>query len=193
MHKMPKLDDRNKVMRAVRDYGAKLREQDGVHTLNTLGTAYHTAGNVPMMDCNGKPVSEFVTASLQSQVNTAAADSLGLCVFGRSVTDTNTELVVSATNDAHGTELEPSFFEALGRETLKLEHEFNKAAGFSAEDDELPPFFYDESFSIVIPRSGCSSTLKTHESAQQDCRKIVGPPYNTFTTNNFSLALVAAT
>ena len=60
------------------------------------------------------------------------------------MTDTNTELVVNAINDAHGTELEPGFLEGLGRETLKLEHEFNKAAGFVAEDDELPEFFYDE-------------------------------------------------
>ena len=73
-----------------------------------------------MMECNGKPVSELVAASLQSQVSSAAADSLGLCIFGRSVTDTSTELVVDAINNAHGTELEASFFEDLGRETLTV-------------------------------------------------------------------------
>ena len=32
----------------------------------------------------------------------------------------------------------------MGRETLRLEHEFNVAAGFTEEDDELPAFFHEE-------------------------------------------------
>jgi aldehyde:ferredoxin oxidoreductase len=129
---------------AISAYDPRVIEVTGITMMLTAQGADHTAGNVPMMDCKGKPLGELVAASLQSQVNTAAADSLGLCVFGRSVTDTNIELVVNAINDAHGTELEPSFFEDLGRETLRLEHEFNQAAGFVAADDELPDFFYDE-------------------------------------------------
>ena len=129
---------------AISAYDPRVIKVTGITMMLTAQGADHTAGNVPMMDCKGKPLSELVDASLQSQVSTAAADSLGLCVFGRSVTDTNTELVVNAINDAHGTELETSFFEELGRETLQLEQEFNKAAGFTIEDDDLPQFFYDE-------------------------------------------------
>jgi aldehyde:ferredoxin oxidoreductase len=129
---------------AISAYDPRVIEVTGITMMLTAQGADHTAGNVPMMDCKGKHVSELVAASLQSQVTCAAADSLGLCIFGRSVTDTNTDLVVNAINDAHGTELEPSFFEELGRETLKLEQEFNKAAGFTDEDDDLPQFFYDE-------------------------------------------------
>jgi aldehyde:ferredoxin oxidoreductase len=129
---------------ALSAYDPRVIEVTGITLMLTAQGADHTAGNVPMMDCNDKPARELVAASLQSQVNTAAADSLGLCVFGRSVTDTNTELVVNAINDAHGTELKPSFIEALGRETLQLEHAFNQAAGFTADDDELPRFFHDE-------------------------------------------------
>ena len=54
------------------------------------------------------------------------------------------ELVVTALNDAHGTSFEPSFFKALGRETLEMEWEFNRQAGFTEDDDELPAFFWDE-------------------------------------------------
>jgi aldehyde:ferredoxin oxidoreductase len=129
---------------AISAYDPRVIEVTGITMMLTAQGADHTAGNVPMMDCKGKQLSELVAASLQSQVSTAAADSLGLCVFGRSVTDTNIELVVNAINDAHGTELEPSFFENLGRETLLLEHKFNREAGFVAADDELPDFFYDE-------------------------------------------------
>jgi aldehyde:ferredoxin oxidoreductase len=32
----------------------------------------------------------------------------------------------------------------LGMEALKMEWEFNKLAGFTEKDDELPDFFYDE-------------------------------------------------
>ena len=129
---------------AISAYDPRVIEVTGITMMLTAQGADHTAGNVPMMDCKGKQLGDLVAASLQSQVNTAAADSLGLCVFGKSVTDTNIELVVNAINDAHGTELEPSFFENLGRETLQLEYRFNRAAGFVDADDELPGFFYDE-------------------------------------------------
>jgi aldehyde:ferredoxin oxidoreductase len=129
---------------AISAYDPRVIEVTGISMMLTAQGADHTAGNVPTMDCKGKQLGELIAASLQSQVNTAAADSLGLCVFGRSVTDTNVELVVNAINDAHGTELEPSFFEILGRETLQLEHAFNRAAGFVDADDALPDFFYDE-------------------------------------------------
>ena len=32
----------------------------------------------------------------------------------------------------------------IGREALEMEWQFNKDAGFTDEDDELPKFFYDE-------------------------------------------------
>ena len=89
------------------------------------------------MDCNDKQVSEIIAAILQSQMGSTATDWLGLCIFGRSVTDTNTELVIDAINNVHDTAIEPSFFWELGRETLRLEYEFNKAAGFLAENDEI--------------------------------------------------------
>ena len=61
-----------------------------------------------------------------------------------SVTNPNTEFITAAINAAHGTSLAKEFFEALGRETLRLEVEFNRRAGFTAADDELPAFFYEE-------------------------------------------------
>jgi aldehyde:ferredoxin oxidoreductase len=82
--------------------------------------------------------------SLVQQTRVAANDSLGLCIFGQSVTNPNTEFLAAAINAAHGTSLDKGFFESLGQETLKLEREFNRQAGFTERDDELPAFFYDE-------------------------------------------------
>jgi aldehyde:ferredoxin oxidoreductase len=61
-----------------------------------------------------------------------------------SVTNPNTEFLANAINAAHGTNLTKDFFEPLGREALRLEWEFNKQAGFTEKDDELPAFFYQE-------------------------------------------------
>ncbi len=96
------------------------------------------------LDCKGKTTDELTEASLGVQVNAAIADSLGLCLFGRSATDANHELIINALNHAHGTAFGPDFLKQLGRETLELEIQFNEAAGFSEDDDELPAFFYAE-------------------------------------------------
>ncbi len=129
---------------AISAYDPRVIKATGITMMMTAQGADHTAGNLPTMDCSNKALNELVEASINAQVNTAAADSLGLCVFGRSVTDSNIDLIVNAVNDAHGTKLGPGFFAELGRETLELEHRFNRAAGFGIEDDELPKFFYDE-------------------------------------------------
>ncbi len=125
-------------------YDPRVIEVTGISMMVTAQGADHTAGNLPSYKCTDKTTGDLVAASLESQIACAAADSLGLCVFGRSVTNVSAELVVTALNDAHGTDLDPSFIENLGRETLRMEWEFNRQAGFTEEDDELPAFFYDE-------------------------------------------------
>jgi aldehyde:ferredoxin oxidoreductase len=125
-------------------YDPRVIEVTGISMMVTAQGADHTAGNLPTYKCTDKTTEELVEASLESQIQCAAADSLGLCIFGRSVTNVSADLVVTALNDAHGTDLEPPFIETLGREALQMEWEFNRQAGFTEEDDELPAFFYGE-------------------------------------------------
>lgn len=129
---------------AISAYDPRVIEVTGLTMMVTAQGADHTAGNVPTLDCRDKELDELVGICMSTQIGFAATDSLGLCLFGRSVTNTNLDWITQAINDAHGTDLEPGFFNKLGRETLKYETEFNKAAGFSEEDDELPEFFYTE-------------------------------------------------
>lgn len=129
---------------AISAYDPRTIEVTGITMMMTAQGADHTAGNLPQYDSKDKDAEELVKASLDMQVVTAAADSLGLCIFGRSVTNTHLDFLVQAINDAHGVELEESFFTELGKEALRLENEFNKAAGFTEKDDELPEFFYSE-------------------------------------------------
>ncbi len=125
-------------------YDPRVIEVTGISMMLTAQGADHTAGNLPTHRSKDKTTAELVDASLEIQTASAAADSLGLCIFGRSVTSVSADLVVNALNDAHGTDLEPSFVARLGREALVMEWEFNKAAGFTEADDELPEFFYAE-------------------------------------------------
>ena len=125
-------------------YDPRVCEVTGISMMFTAQGADHTAGNLPVFDCKDKTTAELAAASLGIQIACAAADSLGLCIFGRSVTSVSSELMVTALNDAAGTSVDVSFMKTLGLEALKMEWEFNKQAGFTEKDDELPEFFYTE-------------------------------------------------
>lgn len=130
---------------AISAYDPRTIEVTGITMMITAQGADHTAGNLPQFDSAGKSAEELVPISLEFQALCAAADSLGLCIFGRSVTNEQQEFVLQAIDDAHNVKLPDDFFSRMGKETLQLEAAFNKAAGFSDDDDELPEFFYTES------------------------------------------------
>ncbi len=125
-------------------YDPRVIEVTGITMMMTAQGADHTAGNLPTYESQGKDAEELVHASLEMQALCASTDSLGLCIFGRSVTNVQTEFMVNALNDAHGTALTGDFFRQLGVDTLRYENEFNDLAGFNTDDDELPEFFYRE-------------------------------------------------
>jgi aldehyde:ferredoxin oxidoreductase len=129
---------------AISAYDPRVVEVTAVSMMATAQGADHTAGNLPAYDCKGKSVLDLAEHSYLMQVNCAIADSLGLCIFGRSVSDTNRELISNAINDAHGTNLEKKDILWIGEETLRMEAEFNRQAGFTEADDELPEFFHNE-------------------------------------------------
>jgi aldehyde:ferredoxin oxidoreductase len=129
---------------AISAYDPRVVEATGITMMATAQGADHTAGNLPRLKTREMDAAAIVEQSLAHQARVAANDSLGLCIFGMSVTNPNTEFIANAINDAHGTSLGQDFFEALGRETLRLEDEFNRRAGFTEKDDELPEFFYTE-------------------------------------------------
>ena len=125
-------------------YDPRVIEVTGISMMVTAQGADHTTGNLPTYACDGKTTEELTAASLDVQALCATADSLGLCVFGRSVTNANIDFMIAALNEAHDAGLEPAFYRRIGYETLRDEWEFNRQAGFTEEDDELPDFFYDE-------------------------------------------------
>lgn len=149
---------------AISAYDPRVIEVTGISMMLTAQGADHTTGNLPTHECDGKSTEELVGESLNVQMMCAAADSVGLCLFGRSVTNINHDLVVGAINDAIGTQLPNTFLKKLGVETLALEAAFNLAAGFKPEDDELPAFFYGESLAPT------DKTARHHYQAVRDYR-----------------------
>ena len=129
---------------AISAYDPRVVEATGVSMMVTAQGADHTVGNLPRLKTKELTADAIVTQSLAHQTKVAANDSLGLCIFGMSVTNPNTQFLVDTLNAAHGTSLTPEFFDALGQDALRMEHEFNKRAGFTEKDDELPAFFYSE-------------------------------------------------
>jgi aldehyde:ferredoxin oxidoreductase len=81
------------------------------------------------------------------QIATAAVDTAGLCLFvAFAVLDIPAafEAVYEMLNAQYGLELGPDDVSELGKTVLRTEREFNKNAGFTAEDDRLPMFFETE-------------------------------------------------
>jgi aldehyde:ferredoxin oxidoreductase len=138
---------------ALSAYDPRVIEVTGISMMVTAQGADHTVGNLPAAECAGKSTEELSVLSLEVQINSAVADSLGLCVFGRGVTNNNHAEIIEVLNAAFDVELESDYMNALGRETLLMEIEFNKKAGFTEEDDILPQFFYDEE----LPPTGKSA------------------------------------
>jgi len=129
---------------AISAYDPRVVEATGLSMMATAMGADHTVGNLPRLKSRAMSLEQLLPLSLEDQVKVAATDSLGLCIFGRTVTTTNLEFIMATINAACGTTLTKDDFFILGREALKLEYAFNKAAGFTEADDELPKFFYDE-------------------------------------------------
>ena len=129
---------------AISAYDPRVIEVTGISMQVTAQGADHTAGNVPGYESHDKDIDELVDASIKMQIASAAVDSLGLCIFGRSVTSVSIDLIINAINDALGTSLDADFFTQLGRDTLVYEDRFNEQAGFTVADNELPRFFYEE-------------------------------------------------
>ena len=134
-------------------YDPRVIEVTGISMMVTAQGADHTAGNIPAFECDGKTTEELTEASLEIQTICAAADSLGLCLFGRSVTNESIDFVVAALNDAHGTNFDEAKFMDIGKEALEMEWKFNKEAGFVDEDDEMPEFSLAKHLNPRVRRS----------------------------------------
>jgi len=135
-------------------YDPRSCKGNGVTYATTPMGADHTAGYA--VTANILNVGGFVDPTKKEgqvelsrnlQVATAAVDSTGLCLFVAFAVLDNPEglpTIVEMINAQYGISLTIDDVVALGQNILKVEREFNKAAGFTKADDRLPEFFQIE-------------------------------------------------
>jgi aldehyde:ferredoxin oxidoreductase len=88
-----------------------------------------------------------IDLSRNLQVATAAIDAAGLCLFvAFAVLDNEdgVQTIVNLINARYGLSLTPADVVSLGQSILNDEREFNRRAGFTAKDDQLPEMFRDQ-------------------------------------------------
>jgi aldehyde:ferredoxin oxidoreductase len=131
-------------------YDPRAMKGNGVTFATSPMGADHTAGNVVGEYLTGKldPLAKEgqAAASKNLQVAMAAVDCTGLCFMAATVLE-NPEAgmaFLKAINAKFGTDFGPDAIPEMGIRVLKAEREFNKKAGFTAKDDRLPRFFYEE-------------------------------------------------
>lgn len=114
--------------------------------------ADHTAGLTIRAKVNHLDPTVQRDVSLNAQLNNAGYDTLGACSFaGFGYAATPDGVVRRLLQARYGwDDLPENVLQAYGRETIKMEREFNRRAGFTAKDDRLPAWMTRE----AIPENG---------------------------------------
>jgi len=108
--------------------------------------ADHTAGLTIRAKVNHLDPTVQKDPSLTAQLNMAGYDTLGACIFaGFGYAATPDGVVKRLLKARYGwDDLPDNVLQALGKETIKMEREFNRRAGFTKEDDRLPKWMTEQ-------------------------------------------------
>ncbi len=120
------------------------------YATSTMG-ADHTAGyavatNILKVGGEVDPLKPEgqIELSRNLQIATAAVDSTGMCLFiAFALLDQpeTFQALIDMLNSFYGLSLDADGVSELGKKVLKMEREFNAAAGFTKEKDRLPAYF----------------------------------------------------
>ncbi|MEW6030547.1 MAG: aldehyde ferredoxin oxidoreductase C-terminal domain-containing protein [Chloroflexota bacterium] len=124
----------------------------GVTYATTPQGADHTAGLTIRAQVNHLDPNVQAEVSRNAQFNMAGYDTLGACIFAGFGYASTPDFVVKRLLQARygWDDLPDNILQALGKETIKLEREFNRRAGFTAKDDRIPEWMTRE----ALPENG---------------------------------------
>ena len=124
----------------------------GVTYATTPQGADHTCGLTIRAQVNHLDPTQQRDASLNAQLNMAGYDTIGACIFaGFGYAATPDGVVKRLLRARYGwNDLPDNILQELGKQTIRMEREFNKRAGFTAKDDRLPEWMTKE----IIPENG---------------------------------------
>jgi aldehyde:ferredoxin oxidoreductase len=132
---------------AMSAYDPRVVKGTGVTYATSPQGADHTAGLTVFFRVDHLDPKLAVSLSRASQIQRAAYDALGLCVFNTSATGQQPGFVLDMLRAQCGLELPDNWLDELGRRVIETEIAFNHAAGFTEKDDRLPEFFTREALS----------------------------------------------
>jgi aldehyde:ferredoxin oxidoreductase len=123
---------------AMSAYEPRAIKGTGVTYATSPQGADHTAGNTVRAKVDHLDPKIQAALSRTAQINMAGYDTLGACIFSGFGFAVASEMVPALLNARYGWDTGLDILQVLGRETLKLEREFNTGAGFTAADDRMP-------------------------------------------------------
>ena len=137
---------------AMSGYEPRSIKGTGVTYATTPQGADHTAGLTIRVKINHLDPTIQKDPSLNAQLNMAGYDTLGACIFaGFGYASTPDGVIRRLLKARYGwDDLPENTLQALGKETIKMEREFNRRAGFTKEDDRLPKWMTEQ----PIPETG---------------------------------------
>ena len=106
--------------------------------------ADHTAGNTVRAKVDHLDPKIQAALSRTAQINMAGYDALGACVFAGFGFGVAPEVIRDLLNARYGWQVGDDILQVLGRETITLEREFNRRAGFTKADDRIPEWMTQE-------------------------------------------------
>jgi len=131
---------------AMASYEPRAIKGTGVTYATSSQGADHTCGLTIRDKVNHLDPKGQTDLSRTKQINMAGYDTLGACIFSGFGFAAAPQGTIARLLDArYGWEAPDDILQVLGKETLKLEREFNRRAGFTAKDDRLPAFMTRES------------------------------------------------
>ncbi|MDO9085266.1 MAG: aldehyde ferredoxin oxidoreductase C-terminal domain-containing protein [Anaerolineaceae bacterium] len=131
---------------AMPGYDPRSLKGNGVTYATSPQGADHTAGNAfgARNEVNPLAVEGQKELSLKLQIISAMLDSTGLCLFARPPVISDPQLMAEMINGIYGWGLDKNDLDALYRDVLRNELEFNRLAGKTAKDYRIPEYMREE-------------------------------------------------
>lgn len=129
---------------AMSSYEPRAIKGTGVTYATSPQGADHTSGLTIRAKVNHLDPEGQAALSRTIQINMAGYDTLGACIFTGSGFTAAPEAIKDLLNSRYDWDVNTDILQELGKETLKLEHEFNHLAGFTKADDRLPEWMTRE-------------------------------------------------
>jgi aldehyde:ferredoxin oxidoreductase len=129
---------------AMSAYEPRAIKGTGVTYATTPQGADHTCGLTIRAKINHLDPEGQVEVSRNAQVNMAGYDTLGACLFAGFGFAAAPETIKALLEARYAITVGEKVLQELGKETLRLEREFNHLAGFTPQDDRLPEWMRDE-------------------------------------------------